>query len=197
MHDRMARQIAEIAAAVAGNVALFFPSYELLEEAHSRFLTLRVGKRILVERPEWTKTQRDGSVVALRVARGEGGAVLFAVQGGSLSEGIDYEGNILAAVVVVGLPLSPPNVEVEALKDYYCRKFGFAKGYDYAYVFPAIHKVLQAAGRPIRSERDRAAIILLEGRLLEPRYARCLPPDFDPRPCKEPAAEVRRFLEQS
>src|SRR5213083_1028439 len=191
MHDRMAHQIAAIAAAVPGNVALFFPSYELLEEAHSRFLALRVGKRILVERPEWTKAQRDGSIEALRVARREGGAVLFAVQGGSLSEGIDYEGNVLAAVVVVGLPLSPPNVEVEALKDYYCRKFGFEKGYDYAYVFPAVNKVLQAAGRPIRSERDRAAIILLEGRLLEPRYARCLPPDFDPRPCKEPAPEVR------
>ncbi|HYR80950.1 MAG TPA: ATP-dependent DNA helicase [Thermoplasmata archaeon] len=197
MHDRMAQQIAAIAAAVPGNVALFFPSYELLEEAHSRFLALRVGKRILVERPEWTKAQRDGSIEALRVARREGGAVLFAVQGGSLSEGIDYEGNVLAAVVVVGLPLSPPNVEVEALKDYYCRKFGFEKGYDYAYVFPAVNKVLQAAGRPIRSERDRAAIILLEGRLLEPRYARCLPPDFDPRPSKEPAPEVRAFLEAS
>jgi len=197
MHDRIARQIAAIAAAVPGNVALFFPSYELLEEAHSRFLALRVGKRILVERPEWTKAQRDGSIEALRVARREGGAVLFAVQGGSLSEGIDYEGNVLAAVVVVGLPLSPPNVEVEALKDYYCRKFGFEKGYDYAYVFPAVNKVLQAAGRPIRSERDRAAIILLEGRLLEPRYARCLPPDFDPRPSKEPAPEVRAFLEAS
>ena len=197
MHDRMAQQIAAIAAAVPGNVALFFPSYELLEEANSRFLALRVGKRILVERPEWTKAQRDGSIEALRVARREGGAVLFAVQGGSLSEGIDYEGNVLAAVVVVGLPLSPPNVEVEALKDYYCRKFGFEKGYDYAYVFPAVNKVLQAAGRPIRSERDRAAIILLEGRLLEPRYARCLPPDFDPRPSKEPAPEVRAFLEAS
>src|SRR3989449_7589012 len=195
MHDRMAQQIAAIAAAVPGNVALFFPSYELLEEAHSRFLALRVGKRILVERPEWTKAQRDGSIEALRVARREGGAVLFAVQGGSLSEGIDYEGNVLAAVVVVGLPLSPPNVEVEALKDYYCRKFGFEKGYDYAYVFPAVNKVLQAAGRPIRSERDRAAIILLEGRLLEPRLARCLPPDFDPRPSREPAPEGRAFLE--
>jgi len=195
MHDRMAHQIAAIAAAVPGNVALFFPSYELLEEAHSRFLALRVGKRILVERPEWTKAQRDGSIEALRVARREGGAVLFAVQGGSLSEGIDYEGNVLSAVIVVGLPLGPPNVEVEALKDYYCRKFGFEKGYDYAYVFPAVNKVLQAAGRPIRSERDRAAIILLEGRLLQPRYARCLPPDFDPRPSREPAPEVRAFLE--
>ena len=197
MHDRIAEQIGAIATAVRGNVALFFPSYELLEQAHSRFLALRVRKRILVERPEWTKAQRDGAIEALRVARGDGGAVLFAVQGGSLSEGVDYEGNVLAAVVVVGLPLSPPNVEVEALKDYYCRKFGFAKGYDYAYVFPAVNKVLQAAGRPIRSERDRAAIILLEGRLLEPRYARCLPPDFDPRPCKAPAPEVRDFLDSA
>ena len=197
MHDRIAEQIGAIATAVRGNVALFFPSYELLEQAHSRFLALRVRKRVLVERPEWTKAQRDGSIEALRVSRGDGGAVLFAVQGGSLSEGVDYEGNVLAAVVVVGLPLSPPNVEVEALKDYYCRKFGFAKGYDYAYVFPAVNKVLQAAGRPIRSERDRAAIILLEGRLLEPRYARCLPPDFDPRPCKAPAPEVRDFLDSA
>ena len=197
MHDRIAEQIGAIATAVRGNVALFFPSYELLEQAHSRFLALRVRKRILVERPEWTKAQRDGAIEALRVARGDGGAVLFAVQGGSLSEGVDYEGNVLTAVVVVGLPLSPPNVEVEALKDYYCRKFGFAKGYDYAYVFPAVNKVLQAAGRPIRSERDRAAIILLEGRLLEPRYARCLPPDFDPRPCKAPAPEVRDFLDSA
>ena len=195
MHDRIAEQIGAIATAVRGNVALFFPSYELLEQAHSRFLALRVRKRVLVERPEWTKAQRDGSIEALRVSRGDGGAVLFAVQGGSLSEGVDYEGNVLTAVVVVGLPLSPPNVEVEALKDYYCRKFGFAKGYDYAYVFPAVNKVLQAAGRPIRSERDRAAIILLEGRLLEPRYARCLPPDFDPRPCNAPAPEVREFLD--
>ena len=197
MHDRIAEQIGAIATAVRGNVALFFPSYELLEQAHSRFLALRVRKRVLVERPEWTKAQRDGSIEALRVSRGDGGAVLFAVQGGSLSEGVDYEGNVLTAVVVVGLPLSPPNVEVEALKDYYCRKFGFAKGYDYAYVFPAVNKVLQAAGRPIRSERDRAAIILLEGRLLEPRYARCLPPDFDPRPCKAPAPEVRDFLDSA
>ena len=197
MHDRIAEQIGAIATAVRGNVALFFPSYELLEQAHSRFLALRVRKRVLVERPEWTKAQRDGAIEALRVARGDGGAVLFAVQGGSLSEGVDYDGNVLTAVVVVGLPLSPPNVEVEALKDYYCRKFGFAKGYDYAYVFPAVNKVLQAAGRPIRSERDRAAIILLEGRLLEPRYARCLPPDFDPRPCKAPAPEVRDFLDSA
>lgn len=197
MHDLIAKEITAIAVGVRGNVAAFFPSYELLAEAHIRVRTARVPKRILVERPEWTKAQRDGALEALRLTRREGGALLFGVQGGSLSEGVDYDGNLLAAVIVVGLPLSPPNVEVEALKDYYSRKFGYAKGYDYAYVYPAVNKVLQAAGRPIRSEADRAAIVVLEGRLLEPRYARCVPPDFDPRSCTEPAPEVHRFLDAS
>jgi len=195
MHDSIAREIAGIASGVPGNIAAFFPSYELLEEAHRRLRAARIPKKIIVERPQWTKTQRDGALEALRLARAEGaGACLLGVQGGSLSEGVDYHDNLLAAVVVVGLPLSPPSLEVEALRDYYSRKFGFAKGHDYAYVYPAVNKLLQAAGRPIRSERDRAAIVVLEGRILEPRYARCLPPDFAPARSEVPAADVTRFL---
>ncbi|MGQ0797237.1 MAG: ATP-dependent DNA helicase, partial [Methanobacteriota archaeon] len=193
MHDATAREIASIASAVPGNVAAFFPSYELLAASLER-LRGAAGKRLLVERPDWDKARRDATIQALRLARADGGALLLGVQGGSLSEGVDYEDNLLRAVVVVGLPLSPPNVEVEALKDYYMRKFGPERGYDYAYVFPAVNKVLQAAGRPIRSERDRAAIVLLEGRFLTPRYARYLPPSFAPRVSTAPASEVRLFL---
>jgi len=194
MHGLIAGEITGIASGVRGNVAAFFPSYELLAEALERIRAHRLQKSILVEQSTWTKAQRDGALDALRLARADGGALLLGVQGGSLSEGVDYEDNLLSVVIVVGLPLSPPNIEVEALKDYYARKFGFEKGYDYAYVYPAVNKVLQAAGRPIRSERDRAAIILLEGRILEPRYARCLPPDFAPQPCATPASEAGRFL---
>lgn len=194
MFDLIAREIAMIAAGAAGNVAAFFPSYELLEEAHARLRAARFRTRLIVERPTWDKVHRDGALEALRLARKEGGALLLGVQGGSLSEGVDYEDNLLAAVVIVGLPLSPPSVEVESLKDYYGKKFGTAKGYDYAYVFPAVNKVLQAAGRPIRSERDRAAIVLLEGRFLTPRYARCFPPDFVPRASGSLAREVASFL---
>jgi DNA excision repair protein ERCC-2 len=195
MHDAIAREIAAIASAVRGNVAAFFPSYELLGEAHRRLRPAKVPKTILVEKPGWTKSQRDGALEALRIARGDGGALLLGVQGGSLSEGVDYHDNLLAAVLVVGLPLSPPNLEGEALRDYYGRKFGPAKGHDYAVVYPAINKLLQAAGRPIRSERDRAAIIVLEGRILEPRYARCLPPDFAPARSESPAADAARFFD--
>ena len=147
-----------------------------------------------MEHATWNKAKRDGALEALRLAREQEGAILLGVQGGSLSEGVDYEDNLLQAVVVVGLPLSPPNLEVESLKDYYQKKFGPSKGYDYAYVFPAVNKVLQAAGRPIRSERDRAAIVLLEGRFLSERYQRCLPADFAPRANASPAREVERFL---
>jgi len=195
MHDAIAREIGGIAAAVPGNVAAFFPSYELLGEAHRRLRAARVPKQVLVERPDWSKTQRDGALEALRLARTEGGALLLGVQGGSLSEGVDYHDNLLAAVIVVGLPLSPPSVEGEALRDYYARKFGFAKGHDYAVVYPAVNRLLQAAGRAIRSERDRAAIVLLEGRILEPRYARCLPPDFAPARSEGAASEASRFLQ--
>jgi len=195
MHDAIAREIGGIAAAVPGNLAAFFPSYELLGEAHRRLRAAHVPKQILVERPQWSKTQRDGALEALRLARADGGgALLLGVQGGSLSEGVDYHDNLLAAVIVVGLPLSPPSVEGEALRDYYARKFGFAKGHDYAVVYPAVNRLLQAAGRAIRSERDRAAIVLLEGRILEPRYARCLPPDFVPARSELAASEASRFL---
>ncbi len=194
MHDLIARELVDVAANTPGNVAAFFPSYELLQEAEGRIRSAALRKKLLVEHPTWTKARRDGALEALRLAREQGGAVLLGVQGGSLSEGVDYEGNLLEAVLVVGLPLSPPNIEVESLKDYYIRKFGPSKGYDYAYVFPAVNKVLQAAGRPIRSERDRAAIVLMEGRLLAPRYARCLPPDFSPQQNASPAHEVGRFL---
>ncbi len=194
MYDLIARELMGIGLGVPGNVAAFFPSYELLEEAHARLRSRRIPKKLLVEHPTWDKAKRDGALEVLRLARADGGALLLGVQGGSLSEGVDYEDNLLSAVVIVGLPLSPPNVEVESLKDYYIRKFGPSKGYDYAYVFPAVNKILQAAGRPIRSERDRAAIVLLEGRLMSPQYARCFPPDFLPKASPCPAREVRRFL---
>jgi DNA excision repair protein ERCC-2 len=98
--------------------------------------------------------------------------------GGSLSEGVDYMNNLLSAVAVAGLPLSPPSVETEALKEYYSRKFGQDKGYKYAYLFPAINRVLQAAGRAIRSESDRGLIFLMDDRYAEPRYSSLLPEDF-------------------
>ncbi|OGS51284.1 MAG: hypothetical protein A3K65_06205 [Euryarchaeota archaeon RBG_16_68_12] len=194
MYARIAEELVAVAGAVPGNVAAFFPSYELLKEVLQRVRTLPIGKQLVVESQKWGAAERARALETLRALRLGGGGLLLGVQGGSLSEGVDYAGNLLAAAVIVGLPLSPPNLEVEALKAYYMRKFGAERGYDYAYVYPAVNKVLQAAGRCIRSERDRAAIVVMEARVLQPRYAKCFPQDFPLEPVADVASEVRTFF---
>ena len=194
MYARIARELMAVVAAVPGNVAAFFPSYEILASVAQGVRTVATGKQLIVEKQEWGAAEREKVLGSLQEVRAHGGGLLMGVQGGSLSEGVDYAGNLLSAVVIVGFPFSPPTLEVEALKAYYIRKFGPERGHEYAYVYPAINKILQAAGRCIRSEQDRAVVVLLESRLLDPRYARCFPGDFPLTPMSELGNEVRTFF---
>ncbi len=178
MYQAYANRIAEMARKIPGNVAVFFPSYYILEQVSERLSLFTLEKSFIVERQGMSKTERDRVLSELERSRKRNGSVLLGVMGGSLSEGVDYMNNLLSAVAIAGLPLSPPSVETEALKDYYSRKFGQDKGYKYAYLFPAINRVLQAAGRPIRSESDRGLIILMDDRYAEPRYSSLLPEEF-------------------
>ncbi len=177
MFRRIAEEITRLAAAVPGNVAAFFPSYDLLDRVIARVRWSSMPKEALVERPSWGKAERDRALGWLRDHAVRGG-LLAGVLGGGLSEGVDYRENLLRAVCIVGLPLPPPTLEVEALKGYYAQKFGGEKGYEYAVVYPALNKVLQAAGRPIRGETDRAIIVLMDRRFLDSQYAAGMPPDF-------------------
>ena len=114
--------------------------------------------------------------------------------GGSFTEGVDFCDNLLSAVVVVGLPVPPPSEELDALTLRYSQRFGPAKARLYAQTYPALSKVLQAAGRAIRSERDRAAIVLLDERFLLPPASTALPPDFKPAPSLDLGAELDAFF---
>ena len=101
------------------------------------------------------------------------GAVLLAVVSGSFGEGIDLPGDLLKAAIIVGLPLQVPDLETKALIQYYDEKF--SKGWDYGYLFPAMNRAMQSAGRVIRSETDKGAVIFLDERYAWPNYYRCLP----------------------
>jgi len=105
------------------------------------------------------------------------GAVLLAVAAGSYGESIDLPGDLLKAVVVVGLPLQRPDLETKELINYYDMKF--SKGWDYGYLFPAFNKCLQNAGRCIRSKDDRGIIVFLDERYSWRNYARCFPQDME------------------
>jgi DNA excision repair protein ERCC-2 len=174
MYRKVADKISDVARYVRGGTAVFFPSYALLNNI-STYLPDDVRRRTMVERREMNKEEKNRLYELLRDAP-EG--ILLAVQGGSFSEGMDYESNTLKAIIVVGVPLSPPTLEVKTIEGYYTGKYGAEKGRLYGYLYPAVTKVLQAAGRGIRSEHDRCIIVLMDYRFAQFPYKNCLPSDY-------------------
>ena len=120
------------------------------------------------------------------------GYVLLGVASGSLAEGIDYAGDKLLAAIIVGIPLAEMDLERQALIDYYEEKFG--RGWHYAYLYPAIIKALQCAGRVIRSANDRGIAVFLDKRYVWKNFRNCFPKDFNAIKTREPAYLVERFF---
>lgn len=102
--------------------------------------------------------------------------IVFAVQGGSFFEGVDYPGETVIGAFVVGPPLPNHDLEREEMREYYQRRYG--DGFAYAYTIPAMAKAVQAAGRVIRSETDRGLIVLMDSRVTESSYSRSMPADW-------------------
>jgi len=173
MYRKIGDRISTVAALIPGNLAVFFPSYMIME---SVIPYLNSKKRIIREDRGMRKEDKDKVYDLLLSLKEQGSGILTGVMGGSFAEGIDYAANALDGVVVVGVPLSPPSIEVKSLIEYYNRKFG--RGNLYGYTYPAMNRVLQAAGRCIRSEDDRGVIVLMDERFGMRKYLDCFPSDF-------------------
>jgi len=158
-----------------GNVAIFAPSYSMLDTIHRHFNDSWNHKIILREEQGMNKREVQGLVNRLHEHKEMRGAALFGVLSGKLSEGVDYSDNVLNALVCVGLPMPPPSARQDALFDYYTNKFNRNIAWKYASLQPSVNSVLQALGRPIRKKEDRAIIILLEKRMLGRRESDCMP----------------------
>lgn len=174
MYQKIAKNICDVAK-LSKNTAVFFPSYAIMENVLN---FIKIDKSILLEERNASKSEKNQVYKELVKLKSENGGLLLGVQGGSFSEGVDYADNLLDAVIVVGLPLAPPTLEVEALLKYYKEKFGREKGYDYAYLFPALNRVMQASGRLIRSEKDRGIIVLMDKRFAQYRFSRFIYEDL-------------------
>ena len=92
----------------------------------------------------------------------------FAVMGGIFGEGIDLAGDRLSGAVVVGVGLPGISLERDLIREYFARTIN--AGFEYAYQYPGINRVLQAAGRVIRSETDRGVVLLIDQRYATFRY---------------------------
>ena len=156
-YRKIAARIESVKRRVPGNIAVFFPGFEVLE---SVYRYMQAGSSILVQR----RDMRNIAVEKLiRDFQESDGTMLFAVMGGSLSEGIDYQNNSIKGIVIVGIPLTKPDLELSAKINYINSKFA-GKGSEYMYFIPAIIRAVQASGRAIRSEKDRAVIVFMDRR---------------------------------
>jgi DNA excision repair protein ERCC-2 len=160
----MEEHIRSLIELVPGNVAVFFTSYPLMNsykhlcQASAR----RAGKRLCIE-PRSTEEVPEILEEFFGLAGREGG-VLLGVCGGKLAEGIDYRGEALIGVAVVGLPLAVYDDIQREINAYYARKYGKANGMLIAYTLPAMNRGLQAAGRVIRAESERGVLLFCDRR---------------------------------
>ena len=172
-YGKIADVIARVTACRAGNYLAFFPSFSFLQEVHKRFIA-PMGFRILRQERGSTNTQVQSTLDGLKFP--DVPTILFAVQGGVFSEGIDYKGDMAIGAFIVGPPLPNFDIEREGMKEYYQRRY--QQGHNYAYAFPAMAKSVQAAGRVIRTEADRGVIVLMDDRFLAADYAQSMPVDW-------------------
>jgi DNA excision repair protein ERCC-2 len=172
-YARIADAVQRITALRRGNYFIFLPSFEFLDRVMALFQAAE-GFTVLGQERGMKGAQVEAILEHLR--GGNTPTIIFAVQGGSFSEGVDYAGEMVIGAFVVGPPLPNYDLERELMRGYYQRKYG--AGFDYAYVIPAMAKAIQAAGRVIRSESDRGLIVLMDGRFVEPCYSRSMPADW-------------------
>jgi DNA excision repair protein ERCC-2 len=170
---RLAALVADVARACPGNVLALFPSYRFLDEVRAHLPALP-GRRVLRPSDRSTELERNSVLAAMR----DGGAPLlvFAASGGAFAEGVDYPGEMLQAVVIVSPALPMVRFEQERMRQYFEERF--ERGFEYAYVIPGMTRVVQSAGRLIRSGTDTGVIVLACRRFLQEPYSRYLPADW-------------------
>lgn len=166
-----AEVIAEAISARCGNYLVYFPSYDYMKRVCRLFAQIMPECTIVMQRPGMSYRERERFIGIFhdRAAAGDNDGewtVGFCVLGGMFSEGIDLAGESLIGAIIVGTGMPQLSAERNIMAAYYDEKT--ERGRDFAYTCPGMNKVLQAAGRVIRSESDRGMVLLIDDRLGEP-----------------------------
>lgn len=199
-YERIAGAIGQAAACHPGNYMAFFPSYLFLENVLEAFRGLYgtsdqapAGISVLAQKPQMTDRERADFLQAFEEARTDRTLVGFCVMGGMFGEGIDLRDDRLIGTFVVGTGIPPVDPGRELLKRYFSDR-GRA-GYDFAYRFPGMNKVLQAAGRVIRTSTDTGVILLLDGRFGEAVNRGLFPAEWGDPPAVDSGTAARLVRE--
>jgi DNA excision repair protein ERCC-2 len=178
-----------------GQYMLFFPSYEYLQMIYGLFRDECADLETIVQTPEMDEAARM-SFLSHFEQSAERTLVGFVVMGGIFGEAIDLKGERLIGAVIVGVGLPGISLERDLIRDYYHRTC--VRGFEYAYQYPGINRVLQAAGRVIRTEKDQGTLLLIDRRYGQQVYRRLLPPHWQLRVVEGESGfqqQVRTFWE--
>ena len=175
---KMAEYIYKTVKCRKGNYMVFFPSYKLMNQVHEIYLEMDSDSEIIVQASGMSEEEREEFLEEFSIQR-DNSLIAFCVMGGIFGEGIDLKNEQLIGVIVVGTGLPQISDEREILKNYYDKLNG--NGFDYAFRYPGINKVLQAAGRVIRTVEDNGVIVLLDERFLQSDYGPLYPREWDDR----------------
>ena len=178
MYRRYAEYLKKVAETKKGNYIAFFPSYQFMEQVYAQFLSLtedREDIEYVMQSQYMSEEAREIFLENFEEER-EKSLMGFCVMGGIFSEGIDLVEDKLIGAAIIGTGLPQVCRERELLKTYFDEK-GY-RGFDYAYLYPGMNKVLQSAGRVIRTDEDRGVILLLDERFGDVRYREIFPREW-------------------
>ena len=200
MYQRYATYIFRVVKAKMGNYLIFFPSYRFMEDVYQEFTQLLASDEeemeLVIQQKHMDEEERENFLRAFEMGR-EKSLIGFGVLGGIFSEGIDLTNEKLIGTLIIGTGLPQVCNEREILKSYFDQKGLY--GFDYAYRYPGMNKVLQAAGRVIRTEDDRGAILLLDERFQREKGKEIFPKEWaDCERCRLDIVEekIRLFWEK-
>lgn len=169
---RVATLIAAAVSPKAGNYIAYFPSYSYLQKVHEAFTKKYPKVKTIVQSRGMSRAEREAFIGAFREDEGKM-RIGFCVLGGSFSEGVDLPGSRLIGSIIIGVGLPGFSSERNLMRDYFETRY--ENGFDYAYTFPGMNGVLQAAGRVIRREEDRGIVVLIDDRYGTPTYQKLFP----------------------
>ncbi|QZY53922.1 ATP-dependent DNA helicase [Crassaminicella profunda] len=176
-----------------GNYLVFFPSYKYMQEVYERFEEKYPEYRTIIQGNIMNEEQREDYLRAFE-ENPKIPLVGFAVMGGIFGEGIDLKGNRLIGAIIVGVGLPQICLERNIIKDYFNEKNN--NGFNYSYIYPGMNKVLQAAGRVIRTEKDKGVVLLIDERFNYASYKRIFPREWNHRINIKSEEEMIQTLEK-
>lgn len=175
-YTKIKNYIDSITGAKQGNYLVFFPSYQYMYDVY-KCMEQDLNRKIIMQQKDMSEEARESFLQEFDDGQNESTLIGFCVMGGIFSEGIDLKNESLIGGIIVGTGLPSINTASQLLRMYFDDRNNC--GYEYAYVYPGMNKVLQAAGRVIRTEADTGVIALLDDRFLTAQYMSLFPKEWN------------------